>query len=233
MACAAVSCSACASRSAASHSGSLSLVGDHQHLRRPGDGIDADRAEHLPLGGGHVGVARADDLGHRRDRLGAVGERGHGLRAADAIDLARRRPDARPPAPAGSSRRPATAPPWRCAARRRPGPARRSSARSSDSWRARPARRGRPTRSPSSASRARRRARRCSGRRVGQLAAVMALDARARQLERGQRRRVACRHRRGDLRRADAHAGLGEVEAVEAAASARSAPRRRARAPGR
>ena len=35
----------------------------------PGDGVDADRAEHLPLGGGHVGVAGADDLGDRRARF--------------------------------------------------------------------------------------------------------------------------------------------------------------------
>ena len=49
--------------------------------------VDADRAEHLPLGGGDVGVAGADDLGHRRDGLRAVGERRHGLRAADAVDL--------------------------------------------------------------------------------------------------------------------------------------------------
>ena len=67
--------------------GIVVLVGDDQHLGRSGDGIDADRAVHLPLGGGDVGVAGADDLDHRADRLGAEGERGHRLRAADAIDL--------------------------------------------------------------------------------------------------------------------------------------------------
>ena len=63
------------------------VVGEDQHLGRPGDHVDADRAEHQPLGGRHIGVAGADDLGDRRDRRGAVGERRHRLRAADPIDL--------------------------------------------------------------------------------------------------------------------------------------------------
>ena len=67
----------------------------HDHdLGRAGDHVDADDAEHLPLGGGDVGVARADDLVHRRYRLRAVGERGDRLRAADrehAVDAADRR----------------------------------------------------------------------------------------------------------------------------------------------
>ena len=62
-------------------------VGKDQHLRGTGDHVDADTAEHQPLGGGDIGIAGADDLRHRRDRLGAVGERGNRLRAADAIDL--------------------------------------------------------------------------------------------------------------------------------------------------
>jgi hypothetical protein len=85
--CAPVSCSAWASRSAAIQSGSLSSVGDDQHFRRAGDHVDADRAEDLALGGRDIGVARPDDLGHRPDRLGAVGERRDGLRAADAVDF--------------------------------------------------------------------------------------------------------------------------------------------------
>ena len=81
--------------------GIAGVVGDHQHFGRAGDHVDADLAEHQPLGGGDIGVAGADDLGHRRDRRGAVGQRRHRLRAADAIDLgdaAEMRP---PPAPAG------------------------------------------------------------------------------------------------------------------------------------
>ena len=62
-------------------------VGEDQHLRRPGDHVDADLAEHQALGRRHIGIAGADDLGDRRDRLGAVGERRHRLRAADAIDF--------------------------------------------------------------------------------------------------------------------------------------------------
>jgi hypothetical protein len=52
-----------------------------------GDHVDADLAEHLALGGGDIGIAGADDLGDRRDGVGAIGQRGHGLRAADAVDL--------------------------------------------------------------------------------------------------------------------------------------------------
>ena len=100
MACAAASCSAWASRSEAIQAGSLSRSAITTHLRRAGHHVDADLAEHLALGGGDIGVAGADDLGDRRDGLGAVGERGDRLRAADAIDLARRRRAAPPPAPA-------------------------------------------------------------------------------------------------------------------------------------
>ena len=85
--CALASCSACASRSAAIQSGLPVAVGEDQHLGRAGDHVDADRAEHQPLGGRDIGVAGPDDLGDRLDRLGAVGERRHRLRAADAVDL--------------------------------------------------------------------------------------------------------------------------------------------------
>ena len=85
--CALASCSAWASRSAAIQSGLAGLVGEDQHLGRAGDHVDADLAEHQPLGRRDIGVAGPDDLGDRRDRRGAVGERRHRLRAADAIDL--------------------------------------------------------------------------------------------------------------------------------------------------
>ena len=62
-------------------------VGHHQHLRRPGDHVDADGAEHLPLGRGDIGVAGTDDLADRPDRFGAVGKGGDRLRAADTVDL--------------------------------------------------------------------------------------------------------------------------------------------------
>ena len=67
--------------------GIAGVVGDHQHFRGAGDHVDADLAEHLPLGGGDIGIAGADDFRHRRDRRGAVGQRRHRLRAADAIDF--------------------------------------------------------------------------------------------------------------------------------------------------
>ena len=62
-------------------------VGDDQHLRRPGDHVDPDLAEHLPLGRGDIGIAGADDLVDRGDALGAVGQGRHRLGAADAVDL--------------------------------------------------------------------------------------------------------------------------------------------------
>ena len=62
-------------------------VGEDHDLGRSGDHVDADDAEHAALGGRDIGVARTDDLGDRRDGCGPVGERGHGLRAADPVDL--------------------------------------------------------------------------------------------------------------------------------------------------
>ena len=67
--------------------GMAGLVGEDQHLGGPGDHVDADLAEDEPLGGRHIGVAGPDDLGDRRDGRGAVGERRHRLGAADAVDL--------------------------------------------------------------------------------------------------------------------------------------------------
>ena len=63
------------------------LVGHDADLRRPGDHIDAHIARDELLGRGHESVARAGDLGHRADGLGAVGQRRHGLGAADGVDL--------------------------------------------------------------------------------------------------------------------------------------------------
>ena len=57
-------------------------VGQHQNFAGACDHIDAHLAEHLALGGGNVDVAGANDLIHRRDALGAVGQRRHSLCAA-------------------------------------------------------------------------------------------------------------------------------------------------------
>jgi hypothetical protein len=58
-------------------------VGNDQHFRRPGNHVDADRAEHAALRACDIGVARADDLVDLRNALRAVGQRRHRLRAAD------------------------------------------------------------------------------------------------------------------------------------------------------
>ena len=122
-----------------------SSVDDHHHLARPGDRIDVHLAEDVLLGQGHEQVARPDDLVHPRNALDAVGQGGHGLGAAQPIDLAdaqlvaggqqvgvvraelRRRGDH-----------------GQLLARRPPGRARPSSARSRDRPRPRPARRSPP-----------------------------------------------------------------------------------------
>ena len=89
------SCSACASRSAATQAGFGAGVGGDDHLGGAGDHVDADVAEDEALGRGDVGVARADDLVDPRDALGAVGEGGDRLGAADGEDPSRpRRPSA-------------------------------------------------------------------------------------------------------------------------------------------
>ena len=62
-------------------------IGKDDHLRRSRDHVDADRSEHAPLSRRDIGIARTDDLVHRRDGLGPVGERRDRLRAADAVDL--------------------------------------------------------------------------------------------------------------------------------------------------
>ena len=68
-------------------------VRDHQDLRGPGEHVDPDLPEYLPLRFGDVDIAWADDLVDPRQRLRAVGERGHGMRAADgdhAVDPGQR-----------------------------------------------------------------------------------------------------------------------------------------------
>ena len=67
--------------------GIVVAIGDHQDLGRPGDHIDADGAEHLALGGSDIGVARPHHLVDRTHCLGAIGEGGDRLGAADALDL--------------------------------------------------------------------------------------------------------------------------------------------------
>ena len=63
------------------------VIGDDQDFGGTGDHVDADFAEHDAFGGRHIGIARADDLGDRRDGRGPIGERRDRLGAADAINL--------------------------------------------------------------------------------------------------------------------------------------------------
>ncbi|MGY3406296.1 hypothetical protein ACVWZV_002409 [Bradyrhizobium sp. GM5.1] len=67
--------------------GIAGVIGDDEHLGGTRDHVDADLAEDQPLCRGDICIAGADDLGDGRDRRGAMGERGHRLRTADAIDL--------------------------------------------------------------------------------------------------------------------------------------------------
>ena len=59
----------------------------HQDLGRAGNHVDADGPEHPALGLGHIGIAGTDDLVHRTDGAGAMGQRRHRLRTADGVDL--------------------------------------------------------------------------------------------------------------------------------------------------
>ena len=67
--------------------GVAAAVGQHQNFAGACDHIDAHLAEYLALGGGNVDVAGANDLIHRGDALGAVGESRHSLCAAGLEDL--------------------------------------------------------------------------------------------------------------------------------------------------
>ena len=80
-----------------------------RQLARPGDAVDADLAGDEPLGLGHPAVAGPGDHVDRRNGLGAVGEGGDRLRAADRVDLADAGDRAgceRPPCSAGAVPRP-------------------------------------------------------------------------------------------------------------------------------
>ena len=80
-------CSAWARRSAAHAAAVGGVVGDDEHLARAGGEVDRDVARDEQLCLGHPGVPRADDPVDRGDRLGAVGEGGDRLRAADRVEL--------------------------------------------------------------------------------------------------------------------------------------------------
>jgi hypothetical protein len=62
-------------------------IGNDQHFGGARDGIDADLAEDLALGGSDIGIAGADDLVDAADGFGAIGQGGDRLGAADAVDF--------------------------------------------------------------------------------------------------------------------------------------------------
>ena len=66
-----------------------SAVGNDQHLARTGQEVDGDASEELAFGLDHIAVAGAENFVDRGDRLGAEGQRGHGLRTAHAVNLGR------------------------------------------------------------------------------------------------------------------------------------------------
>ena len=67
--------------------GGGAAVGDDEDFGGAGHHVDADDAEHAAFGGGDEGVARAGDFIDLRYGLGAVGEGGNRLRAADGEDF--------------------------------------------------------------------------------------------------------------------------------------------------
>ena len=78
------SCSLWLSKVGGDPVGAVPAVRDHHDLAWSCHHVDADDAVQLALGLGDPGVAGAGDDVHGRDAVGAIGERGNGLRAADA-----------------------------------------------------------------------------------------------------------------------------------------------------
>ena len=77
------SCSACAIE-IRGDPGGIAAAGDDDDLARAGVEVDGAVGGHQRLRRRHVRVAGPDDLVHARDRRGAVGQRRHRVRAADA-----------------------------------------------------------------------------------------------------------------------------------------------------
>ena len=145
MALASGSCSAWASRSAATRAGSARIVGHDHRLGGAGDLVDGHRAGHGALGQGHEDVAGAQDLVHpgHASRCRRPGRRWPGRRPCGRPG-ARRRRGRRPGSPAGTRRRGPAAWPRRSRRRRPPGPGWPCAAARTGRRPCRPARRGPP-----------------------------------------------------------------------------------------
>jgi hypothetical protein len=86
MASASGSCSACATRSEAISFAVAAFAGDDD-LRGAGEHVDGAIKGDEALGRSDVEIAGADDLVNARNGSGAIGQRGDGVRAAEAIEL--------------------------------------------------------------------------------------------------------------------------------------------------
>lgn len=183
--------------------GIVGRVGDDQDFRRPGDHVDSDRAENLPLGLGDIGVAGAGDFIDRRHARRSVGKRGNRLRSADTVNFThardiRRRQNRGIDLSLGRGHRHRHA--------RHPGDARRNRIHQHRTRISRQAARNinaygihrRP-------SRAERHALLIDIAEIGRQAAAMeSVDTAGREFEGGEQFRAALFFRRRDLRRADA-----------------------------
>ncbi len=67
--------------------GIVVAIGHHQDLGRTGNHVDTHRAEHLALGGRHIGIAGSDDLIDGPHRVRTIRECADRLRAPHAPDL--------------------------------------------------------------------------------------------------------------------------------------------------
>ena len=86
------SCSAWASRSAATSGGIRGIIGDEQRLGGAIEAVDAHVAIDQFFGQGDKQATGTDDLVHARDALGTIGQRGDRLRPAEQAAPAPPRP---------------------------------------------------------------------------------------------------------------------------------------------
>src|SRR5690606_3776798 len=62
-------------------------VSDNENFRGASYHINTDLTENLPLGGGDIGIARTDDLVHRRNGFRSIGESGYSLGTAHTVNF--------------------------------------------------------------------------------------------------------------------------------------------------
>ena len=73
-----------------SHPDGIGLgIGNHEHLTRTGQKIDANAAKDLTLGLHDIGVSGTEEFGDSRDAFRSIGQGGDRLGSADTIDFRR------------------------------------------------------------------------------------------------------------------------------------------------